>query len=79
MAKFQHGVALLRGRLVVQVKDRTRLKAVFNVLSETNPPRSKVATTNSPVTLSMSINPFILGLFDNTTGAFNGRRFSHID
>nr|CDS29931.1 Uveal autoantigen with coiled coil domains [Hymenolepis microstoma] len=60
MNKLQHEVALLRSKLVAQVKANTRLKAAFNALSESNPPPPKVATTNPPVNLSISINPSIL-------------------
>ncbi|VUZ49637.1 unnamed protein product, partial [Hymenolepis diminuta] len=61
MTKLQHEVALLRSKLVAQVKANTRLKAAFNALSESNPPPSKVTTTNPPANLSVSINPSILG------------------
>nr|CDS29933.1 hypothetical protein HmN_000258700 [Hymenolepis microstoma] len=43
MNKLQHEVALLRSKLVSQVKANTRLKAAFNALSESNPPPPKVA------------------------------------
>ncbi|VUZ49681.1 unnamed protein product, partial [Hymenolepis diminuta] len=50
MAKLQNEIALLRSKLVAQIKVRARLKAAFNVPSEVNPPRSKVTTTNPPAT-----------------------------
>ncbi|VUZ49651.1 unnamed protein product [Hymenolepis diminuta] len=60
MTKLQHEVALLRSKLVAQVKTNTRLKAAFNALSESNPPPLKAVATTNPANLSVLNNPCIL-------------------
>ncbi|VDO00766.1 unnamed protein product, partial [Rodentolepis nana] len=67
MNKLQHEVALLRSKLVTQIKANTRLKAAFNALSESNPPPQKVVTDNPPVNISISLNPSILEEAGNTS------------
>lgn len=61
LTKLQHEVALLRSKLVAQVKTNTRLKAAFNALSESNPPPSKAVATTNPANLSVLNNPSNLG------------------
>uniref|UniRef100_A0A0R3TYW3 DUF5741 domain-containing protein n=1 Tax=Rodentolepis nana TaxID=102285 RepID=A0A0R3TYW3_RODNA len=65
--KLQHEVALLRSKLVTQIKANTRLKAAYNALSESNRPPQKVVTTNPPSNLSISLNPSILEEAGNTS------------
>ncbi|CDS36945.1 Uveal autoantigen with coiled coil domains [Echinococcus multilocularis] len=51
LAKLQRELAVLRGRLVAQVKANTRLKTAYNTLSH--------SMIKAPVDLSQSVNPFI--------------------
>ncbi|VDM32245.1 unnamed protein product [Hydatigera taeniaeformis] len=51
LAKLKRDLALLRGRLVAQVKANTRLKTAYNALSH--------SMVKAPVDLSLSINPSI--------------------
>lgn len=71
LTKLQHEVALLRSKLVSQVKANTRLKAAFNALSENNPSKPPAGAApvalNTTANLSMSINPSILEEAGNTS------------
>ncbi|KAM3188364.1 hypothetical protein ACTXT7_000338 [Hymenolepis weldensis] len=69
MTKLQHEVALLRSKLVAQVKTNTRLKAAFNALSESNPPPSKAVVTIIPANLSVLNSPSILEETENISQA----------
>lgn len=53
LAKLQRDLAVLRGKLVAQVKANTRLKTAYNALSH--------SMVKAPVDLSQSINPSIAG------------------